>query len=102
MSLGNVQRSGIKVLGHYGKWYIIDETYFKGEKAYLLEHETYGDETGCLIVRTNLDILLEDVQNGLSELKDESAIYKKRMDAVYAKHPYATKTEARRGGRTRD
>ncbi len=35
-----------KVEGYYNKWYVIDED----DKYVLLENETYGDETFCLLV----------------------------------------------------
>lgn len=42
----------------------------EGEKVFLLEHETYGDEAACLIVNENLEIILEDVWNGFDDLED--------------------------------
>jgi hypothetical protein len=59
---------GIEIENRIGKWYVIDEKFFKGEKIYLLEHETYGDEAGCLIVNENLQILLDEVYNGFNDL----------------------------------
>lgn len=63
-----MKKENIKIEGHVGTWYVIDETEWKGEKVYLLEHETYGDEAACLIVDNKLNIILEDVWNGLEEL----------------------------------
>lgn len=45
-----MKRDGIKMNGWIGKWYIIDEREYRGEMYYMLEHETYGDETEHLIV----------------------------------------------------
>lgn len=63
-----MKKDQIKIEGHKGKWYVINETYFKGQKIYLLEHETYGDETACLIVDGNFNVLLDDVWNGFNDL----------------------------------
>lgn len=74
----NVESEHIKIEGHVGKWYVIDEaecTNPSGEKEMLfqLEHETYGDEAAHLIVRANGKIVLDDVWNGYSDL-DEACI----------------------------
>lgn len=65
-----MQKDKIKITGHIGTWYVIDETIWKGEKVFLLEHETYGDEAACLIVNEKLEIILEDVWNGFDDLED--------------------------------
>jgi hypothetical protein len=66
---------------------------------------------GLTVLKNEIDSLLYDLETMLlsnyavrqyrPEAK-ENGLYKKRMEAVYAKHPYATKTKARRGGRTAD
>lgn len=58
------QRDGIKVEGHRGTWYVIDEAVYDGRKLYLLEHEDYGDEAASVIIDENGDLVLEDVWNG--------------------------------------
>ena len=63
-----MQKDGIKIEGYVGKWYVIDETYFKSQRVYLLEHETYGDEAACLIVDDKLNVVLDDVHNGFDDL----------------------------------
>lgn len=63
-----MKREGIRVEGHRGTWYVIDEGYHNGRKVYLLEHETYGDEAASVIVDSKGNLLLEDVWNGLEEL----------------------------------
>lgn len=63
-----MQKDSIEIEDHKGKWYVIDEIYFKGKKVYLLEHETYGDETACLIIDDNFNVLLDDVWNGFNDL----------------------------------
>lgn len=65
-----MQKENIKIEGHIGTWYVIDETEWKGERAFLLEHETFGDEAACLIVNEKLKIILEDVWNGFDDLED--------------------------------
>ena len=72
-----MKRDRIKMDGWIGKWYIIDEKMIDGEMLYLLEHETYGDETEHLIAayRDNEWVLvLEDVWNGWLDL-DEMGWY---------------------------
>lgn len=63
-----MKQDKIKIKGHIGTWYVIDETYFNGKKLYLLEHEIYGDEAAELIVDENLYIVMDDVWNGFSDL----------------------------------
>lgn len=63
-----MKREGIRVEGHRGTWYVIDEGYHNGRKVYLLEHETYGDEAASVIIDSKGNLLLEDVWNGLEEL----------------------------------
>lgn len=64
-----MQRDNIKIKGHIGTWYVIDEGVWEGEKVFLLEHETYGDAAAYLIVNEDLDIVLDDVWNGFEELE---------------------------------
>lgn len=64
-----MQNEKIRVAGHKGTWYVIDKTEWEGENVYLLEHETYGDETACIIVNENLDLVMEDVWNGFDDLE---------------------------------
>lgn len=64
-----MQKDNIKVNGYRGRWYVIDETTWKGEKVFLLEHELWGDETACLIVNEKLEVILEDVWNGFDDLE---------------------------------
>lgn len=65
-----MEKNNIKIEGHRGTWYVIDEKEHNGEKLYLLEHETYGDTAACLIVRQDLSIFLDDVWNGFDDLND--------------------------------
>ena len=71
-----VKKSGLRVEGHIGTWYVIDEMYYptRGPKGYelevwLLEHEEYGDEAPCLLVTPNGRLLVEDVWNGFDDME---------------------------------
>lgn len=41
----------IKVAGYKGTWYVIEEVTKEDELYYVLEHETYGDETEWLCIK---------------------------------------------------
>lgn len=72
----------IRVEGHTGTWYVIDEGDFvltpnENDKLltihahlFLLEHEQYGDEAACVIVDDSGRLILEDVWNGFDDLED--------------------------------
>ena len=62
-------KDNIKVDGHKGTWYVIDTTYYKSKKVYLLEHEIYGDEAASIIIDEDKNIIMEDVYNGFSDLE---------------------------------
>lgn len=64
-----MKKDGIKINGHRGRWYVVDESYWKGEKVFLLENETYGDEAAHLIVNEKLEIIMDDVWNGFDDLE---------------------------------
>lgn len=65
-----MRNENIKIVGYRGTWYVIGENTVNGEQLFLLEHETYGDETPCLIVNRNFEVILDDVYNGFSDLDD--------------------------------
>lgn len=65
-----MKKEKIKISGYVGTWYVIDEMFHYGKKVYLLESEICGDEAACLIVNENLEIILDDVWNGFSDLED--------------------------------
>lgn len=72
----------IRVDGHTGTWYVIDEgdfAFISGANSeqqtitthlFLLEHEIYGDEAACVIVDDASNLILEDVCNGFDSLED--------------------------------
>lgn len=61
-------KGGIRVEGHSGKWYVLNETLFNDKIVYLLEHETYGEDASHIIVDEDLNIIMEDVCNGFNDL----------------------------------
>jgi hypothetical protein len=64
-----MQKDNIKIEGHIGTWYVINELVYKGDPVFLLEHEDYGDEAACLIIKEDLTIVMEDVYNGFNDLE---------------------------------
>lgn len=58
----------MKIEGYRGTWSVIDSSYHHGREVFLLEHETYGDETASLIVDRTGRIVLDDVWNGFMDL----------------------------------
>ena len=64
------QKEGIRIDGHVGTWYVVDEDILDGRRIYLLEHEHYGDMAAGLIVDADLKILAEDVWNGFDDLAE--------------------------------
>lgn len=65
-----IKKDDFIVDGYIGKWHVIGKDYYQGEVVYLLEHSTYGNETQGLIVNKDLQVLLNDVWNGFSDLED--------------------------------
>lgn len=63
----------IEIAGHIGTWYVIDDTKIDGKDYFLLEHEDYGDETACLIVNPQGEVILDDVWNGFGDLEEHFA-----------------------------
>jgi len=64
------QKEGIKIDGHVGSWYVVDEDVLDGRGIYLLEHEQYGDMAAGLIVDAELNVLADDVWNGFDDLDE--------------------------------
>lgn len=62
-------RNHLKVEGHKGTWYVVDETNHNDQQVYLLEHEKYGEDVACLIVDKDLNVLVDDVWNGFDDLE---------------------------------
>ena len=57
-------REGIRVKGHRGTWYVIDEREYDGRTLYLVEHEDYGDEAASLIIDEDFNLVAEEIWNG--------------------------------------
>lgn len=57
-------REGIKVKGHRGTWYVIDEREYDGRTLYMVEHETYGDEAASLIIDEDFNLIADEIWNG--------------------------------------
>lgn len=59
-----------KIDGYIGTWYSIDSEIIQGEEYFLLESEEFGDDVPCIVVDSNLKVVLDDVCNGLWEYKE--------------------------------
>lgn len=68
IKLVNEKTDGLKVERHRGTWYVVNQTYFKGEKVFLLESEIWGDEAPYIIVDEYNNIVMEDCYE-LSDLQ---------------------------------
>ena len=78
-----MKKDGIKVKGHHGTWYVIDERNYAGEKIYLLEHEIHGDEALCVAINEAGEVLLEGITDGLKEVFDHlEEAEAKALDAI--------------------
>ena len=60
----------IKIQGHVGKWYVIDETTYKGRLIFLLQHETYGDDAAHIAVDENGKVVCEEIYDDFPECLD--------------------------------
>lgn len=68
VELVNEKTDNLKVEGHRGTWYVVNQTYFKGEKVFLLESEIWGDEAPYIIVDKYNNIVMDDCYE-LSDLQ---------------------------------
>ena len=64
-------RENIKVEGHIGTWSVIDERVVMNQQVFLLEHETYGEDTACVVINEKGELLAEEIWNGLDEFESE-------------------------------
>ena len=65
----------IKIEGWRGKWSVIDameDTQYGYGKIFLLEHETWGDETEALIVDEDARVIFDDVWNGFDDFNERA------------------------------
>lgn len=73
-----MMKDGIVINNYYGTWYVVDEDIFHRPTAngtedipvYFLEHEEYGDEAAWLCVDDDLNVVLDEVWNGVGDLRE--------------------------------
>jgi hypothetical protein len=65
-----INTDNIKIEGHVGRWYVIDETVNNGRKVFLLEHETYGDDVAHIAVDIHGKIVCEEIYDDFPECLD--------------------------------
>lgn len=84
-----MKSDNIRVNGHIGTWYVIDAKTYFGSTLYLLEHETYGDETSGVIIDEGNNLIVDDVWNGFLDY-EESPIYEvsKVLNMVITQEEY--------------
>lgn len=75
-----MSKEHIKIQGHIGRWYEIGNMEIDGKKFYLMEHETYGDMTACIIIDEDDNLILDDVWNGFDDLYDYFEEFPKYYD----------------------
>jgi len=63
----NMETDGLAVDRHFGTWHTIDIADVDGASFYLMEHDTYGDDSPCIIVDGNGKLILNDIYNGFDE-----------------------------------
>jgi hypothetical protein len=63
-----LNKENIKVNGHRGTWYVIDEVVYGGEHYFLLEHETYGNDAPWIAIDEDGQLVMEDISDGVEEL----------------------------------
>ena len=72
-----MKKDGIKIDGHTGTFYVVNEKEKFGRKIFLLESELYGDESNHLVVDQNMKLLYSEEYNDFSDYEDalESFLY---------------------------
>lgn len=62
----------VKIKGHKGTWYSISSKKVAHEgktvQAYLMEHETYGEDADHVIIDKEGNIIAEGLKNGFDDL----------------------------------
>lgn len=64
----------LKLEGYTNKWSAIDEMIVKNKTYYLMENNTWGDETCYLVIDENKNIICETFDDIETALKDEGII----------------------------
>lgn len=65
-----MDKDNVKVEGHRGTWYVVDELIIVGGRYYLLEHNTYGEDAPWIAIDVNGTVILDDITEGKGELLD--------------------------------
>ena len=69
----------IIIEGYSGTWYVIDTHTADGTTLFLLESEIYGDETSCLIVDENRNLIMDNVHNGFADYLEKNLVPENQM-----------------------
>lgn len=80
---------GIRIKGHVGTWYVVDRDVFyrpcgdgtEEIPVLFLESEVYGDEAAWLCVDENGEVVLEDIWNGVDDLREYEELLKWECEA---------------------
>lgn len=67
-------KENIKIEGYSNKWSAIDQMVVNFNQYYLMENNTYGDETCYLVIDSNNKVICETFDDLYTALKDESII----------------------------
>lgn len=67
----SMETQGLSIPGHIGTWHTIDKCEIDGHFFFLMEHDTFGDETACLVVDQNGRLVIDQVYDGF----DDYAMY---------------------------
>jgi hypothetical protein len=68
-----LNKDNIKVAGHKGTWYVVDEVQVDGETILLLEHNTYGEDAPWIAIDEDGQLVMEDITDGAEELIERLA-----------------------------
>ena len=63
----NMETDGLAVDRHFGTWHTIDKADVDGASFYLMEHDTYGDDSPCIIVDGKGELVLDKIYDGFDE-----------------------------------
>lgn len=72
----HIKKEHIKIEGHKGTWYEIDNASYYGKTLYLMESEVYGDEAPCIIINNDNEIMAQEIYDGFLELDDRISFIK--------------------------
>ena len=88
-------RDGIHVNGHRGTWYVVEQDVFHRPTetgvddipVLFLEHEKYGDEVAWIVIDEDGEVVLEDVWNGVDDLREYEELlrWKKQIKEKFHK-----------------